>query len=293
MQNVLLFVIAIAALSHAAIFARLSNAPPEVVGFWRMLGASLLLFPLALLRPRPALRSAGLSVLAGGFFFAHLWTYIFAVQHTKVANCVVLFAVNPVFTSLGAWALHRARISVRTWLAFAAALGGVYVLMMDRADFSRESVIGDVFAVLSALFFSGYILSGNAARRNVDNLVFAPIVYASAGVLFLVSAEARSIPLTGWPDDSWLGIAGYILVPTLLGHTIYTYLLSRMPMHIMSFGKLLEPVIATAAAWLFFAETPGSGAVFSFAFTAAASALIFWPSPGQNAKIKDEAEEET
>ncbi|HMW58123.1 MAG TPA: hypothetical protein PKA91_00605, partial [Leptospiraceae bacterium] len=75
-----LFLIAIVSLGHASLFARAAQAPPEVVGFWRMSGAALILFPFALRYANVNRKQILLSFIAGFFFFIHLWTFIFAAQ---------------------------------------------------------------------------------------------------------------------------------------------------------------------------------------------------------------------
>ena len=272
-----LFLIAIVSLGHASLFARAAQAPPEVVGFWRMIGAALILFPFALRYANVNRKQILLSFIAGFFFFIHLWTFIFAAQHTKIANCVVLFAVNPVFTSIGHWFLDGVRPRWKTLFAYAAAGAGVLIALHNKTSFAAFPLQGDLLAVVSAGFFSAFILTGNAARKNLNNLVFSPIVYFSAAVCFLVCAVLRSIPLLPWPLESWAAILGYILVPTLLGHTLYTYLLSHVRIHVMSFGKMIEPLVAIVSAWFLFSEKPGEEILLSFVFTAVATLLILWP----------------
>jgi drug/metabolite transporter (DMT)-like permease len=45
----------------------------------------------------------------------------------------------------------------------------------------------------------------------------------------------------------------------------------------MSFGKMIEPLVAIVSAWFLFSEKPGEEILLSFVFTAVATLLILWP----------------
>ena len=79
MLHTLIYFTALFALSTAAIWAKLNQMPIEVLGFYR-LGIAVLLLGLFILirKPLPKLKFNVniLWVIASGFFFfLHLWTY--------------------------------------------------------------------------------------------------------------------------------------------------------------------------------------------------------------------------
>jgi len=278
----ILFLLAITSLSQAAPIARWAAAPPEVIGFWRMLGATAFILPFALRHGLRSFvqtnqRSSLLALASGLFFFLHLWAYVYAAQNGSIANCVIIFASNPIFTAAGAFVFLREKITIRQIVAFVFTGFGLLLLEHRRFRFGEGLSMADVCALMSAVFFSGYVLTGNASRRVTPNFVYSLLVYGAACVLFLAVGTLRQVNMTSWSPVTWIAIAVNVLVPTILGHTIYSYLLKHMNINLMSCGKLLEPLIASFSAWLFFNEILSIDSLLAFCFTAIGAVFLFWP----------------
>ncbi|PIS10827.1 MAG: hypothetical protein COT73_07255, partial [Bdellovibrio sp. CG10_big_fil_rev_8_21_14_0_10_47_8] len=133
MKNTLLFFVAIVSLSQAANLVRLAQAPALMIGFWRLLGAGLIMFGLKWLNSRrqnqsfleyPPRETWRWTFLSGSLFFVHLWTFFVAAQTTSIATCMILFASNPIFTAIGSWIFLKDRFEKRHGVAFALAFTG-------------------------------------------------------------------------------------------------------------------------------------------------------------------------
>lgn len=284
-MNYFLFLIAITCLSQSTTWVRLSGAPALMLGFWRLFGACLVMLAIAYwttlkdknikeIFPQNGRKA---TLLSGAFFFLHLWTYAVAVQNTSVANCMILFAVSPVFTSIGSYLIFKDKLTPRLGFAYIFAALGIYQLVNIHIDFSSNGTFGDTSALASAVFYSGYILSGKRARAHMPNSIFSVGLYSSAAVLFLVTALIKGVPLLGYADVTWYSIGCLILLSTVLGHGLFTYLLNHLDINWMSCGKLIEPVFASLIAYLIFKETLSPNAVTAFAFTAVAVMILFMP----------------
>ena len=89
---------AIAAISLAAIFIRLADAPGVVIALYRMVLASLVMAPLAVrgLRRTPLSGRAALLTLAAGVLLGiHFATWITSLNLTSVAASVTLVTTSP------------------------------------------------------------------------------------------------------------------------------------------------------------------------------------------------------
>ena len=75
--------------------------------------------------------------------------------------------------------------------------------------------------------------------------------------------------MTGYDSGTWWAIAGVVLGPQLLGHTVINLVLSEIDVTTVSVSLMAEPVIATALAALLFDEVPSlviyPGAIAIFA----------------------------
>jgi drug/metabolite transporter (DMT)-like permease len=285
-MNIGLLFIALTSLSSSPLWVRMAASGIAVICFWRLLGAALAVSLPSLLRRAPmGLQSkteARLSLAAGVFFFAHIWTYVYAAQHTTVAHTVLIFSSAPIFTAIGASIAFQEKFPKHLYFVYLLAALGIYLLFTDptRASTARSfasSTAGDVSALVSAVLHAGYALTSRQARKTAPNMRFSFWLYAISGVLFLGLAIAQGDPLVP-PQPAFYGaIAGLILFPSLLGHTLFTYLLNFININILSCAKLLEPAIATALAFLFFDEEIGVKTAIAFLLMMVAVLLLFRP----------------
>jgi drug/metabolite transporter (DMT)-like permease len=280
----LLLVVAVACLSLPALLIRGARAPIEAIGFWRLFFACAVLAPWAWSRRKSW--SAGLSrpvALAGTLFFLHLWTFTWAVSHTSVAHLMLAFSTHPVWTGLGAWLLFNEPLGRRELGAFGLAAAGVIVLFGGSVGLGGGGLAGDLCALLSALFFSGWVLAGRRLRRGLDTASFLFAAYGAAALLFLATGAARGGAWTGWPASTWAALALLAFAVSLGGHGLFTYLLDKYDVLVLSCAKLAEPVLAGLGAALLFGEplSPRLGAAFALI---AAGVVVLMRSPAAKAK---------
>lgn len=249
----LLLVIAILCLSLPALLIRGARAPIEAIGFWRLVFACAALAPWAWSRRKPWAAPGRRTVaLAGTLFFLHLWTFTWAVSHTTVANLMLAFSTHPVWTGLGAWLLFKEPLGRRELAALVLAGAGVAILFGGSMSLGGAGLAGDLSALLSAMFFSGWVLVGRRVRRGLDTVSFLFVAYAVAALLFFAAGTARGGAWTGYPMSTWAALAILAFAVSLGGHGLFTYLLNKYDVLVLSCAKLAEPVLAAAgAAWLF------------------------------------------
>lgn len=215
-------------------------------------------------------------MVSGTFFFFHLWTFVLAAQSTTIANCMVLYSCNPVFTAIGSWLFLKDRIESRHIWAFLLAFSGIGILAWDHLDFSH-GLTGELFAVISAALYSGYILVGKKARSQMQNQQFSWAIYACAACLFFIAGQIQSVTWTHYPSVTWWAIGGTILFSTLLGHALFTYLLKYLNINWMSCGKLLEPGMSAFVAGIVLHEGLEAKTIAAFVLTIAASFVLIKP----------------
>ena len=281
MLHTLLYFLALLSLSTSSIWAKLNQMPASVLGFWRLSLATLLLglFVYGYKKtPFPKFEKKLLWViLSGAFFFAHLWSYKYAAKHTLIANMMILFATNPLWSTIGSVIFFKEKLNRSLWLAYFFAAFAVVILVHKQFQFGGESFYGDISALASAFFFSCFMLTGKGARVHYTNSVYASVQYLTCALLFLLAATCNQEKFIGYSDISWIAVAGQIIFPTFLGHFISTYLMSHMKLSVMSCGKLIEPVIAAVIAFFLFQEALTFEAVIAFVFTAMSLFILIGP----------------
>lgn len=270
--NSIIYLVSIISLSSSSTLTRLAEAPAPLIGFWRLLFASLLLLPFLLKKNEKvfsSLKNRGqfLSlVLSSLFFFFHLWTYFLSAQQTSIANCMILFSSNPIFVSIGSSLFLSEAPSKNAKWAYLFAFSGILSLFFDDFKASILDRSGDWWALISAVFFSGYLVSSKFLRRKWSNPLYAFNIYALTSCFFLIAAlifvDRNPIEL---PTRSWIAISFTVIIPTFLGHFLFSYLMPKMNLSMMSTGKLLEPLLAMFWAHLAFGEKIRPNSLLAFA----------------------------
>jgi drug/metabolite transporter (DMT)-like permease len=248
--------IGVVSASVSAILIRYAEgAEPLAISFWRCAAGAIVLAPFAraglgTLRPG----AWRLPAVAGAFLAAHFATWITSLELTTVASSVLLVSTTPIFVALGAWLLLGEGVPARGWAGVVAAFAGT--VLVAGGDLSGSSLDGNVLALIGGATGGGYVLAGRRARQDVGILEYAVIAYAIAAVLLLVSCVLGGVELWGYDARTWWSIAGLIVGPQLLGHTMINLVLKDIDVTTVSVSIMAEPVIATALAYLLFQEVP-------------------------------------
>jgi drug/metabolite transporter (DMT)-like permease len=252
----------VVAISLAAIFTKLAEAPGPLIAFWRMVFATALLAPWVAPRIRRSdlRKETLLPTVAAGFFLAvHFASWLSSFAFTTVAASVTIVTTLPLWVALIGWAMGiRPTRGVFVGLAFALA-GGVTIGFGDLAGGSAP-LLGDGLALIGAWSAAGYFLLGRAAqKRGLSTMTYALLVNLFAGVFLLPLPWAFGVPYLDWPAHTWAWIVAMALVPQLIGHGGLNWANRHLDPTVVSTVTLLEPVGAGILAVLIFGEIPGVG----------------------------------
>lgn len=266
----IIVVIGVAFASLSAIFIRLSDAPPLVIAFYRMLFTSFMLLPSYVLRlrrgragvPYRHSRSVVLRLVLSGVFLAlHFATWITSLQFTSVASAVVLVTLHPIFVATGSILFLRESVRPAVFGCIFAAIAGSVILSFADAGANAGALTGNLLAVAGAIAVSGYMLIGRAVRKTVGAVTYNFSVYASATFMLFVFVLVRGDALSGYGLREFLIFIALAFFCTVLGHSIFNWGLKYLPASYVSASILLEPIFASAMAAVLFAEVPGALAI--------------------------------
>jgi drug/metabolite transporter (DMT)-like permease len=255
----LLLVVAVLSVGPAAVLIRLANAPPISVAFYRLLTAAVIIGIIVLIRGRRDLagidaRTFMRSVISGFFLALHFGSWITSLDHTSVANSVLIVTTQPVFAALfGIWYL-RERLRPAVFAAMALALAGAVIISGGNPQVGGW--YGDTLALIGAITASAYLVIGRQVRRTVSTFGYVLIAYTTACVVLGLWALAVQSPLKGFPAISWLWIILAGLGPSVIGHTLYNRALRDYSAHTVATTILGEPLVASILAALILSEYP-------------------------------------
>lgn len=197
-----------------------------------------------------------IPALAGVSLAAHFGTWIPSVNLTSIASSVLLVSTTPVFVAIVARIVLNDRLGRKGWFGIGLALAGV--ALIAGLDFEGSTLEGNILALLGGMTVAGYVIGGQRARQSLGILEYATVTYLSAALVLLPICLIGGVELTGYADTTWLAIAGLIVGPQLLGHTLINFSLRAIDATSVSVTVMSEPVIAIFLAFVFFGEVPSA-----------------------------------
>jgi drug/metabolite transporter (DMT)-like permease len=196
-------------------------------------------------------------VLAGIFLALHFAFWIASVKQTSIVTSVVLVTAQPLFVALASGPLLGERPTSMTWLGIALAAGGAAVMVGEDIGEDSDTLLGDLYAILGAVFAAGYFLVGRSLRAGGESwLSYVTFVYSVSAVILIAFAAASGEAFTGYSTRTYAFLVFLALVPQLIGHTALNRSLGYMPAIAVTIAVLGEPVGATILGVIVLSEEP-------------------------------------
>ncbi len=257
----MLLVVGVVAVGFAAIFIRAADAPSLSIAFYRNAIAAAIVLPLAIVRHPGELRGlsrrqVALMLLSGAFLALHFATWISSLALTTVAASVVLVTSAPIFTVAAERVLYGTRVSRRVMTGILLALLGTLIISGGALAVSGRAALGDLLALAGAVAGAGYFLAGQRLRPAVSLLTYVGVVYTICAGLLLVTVLIAGDPLAGFDAKTWWMLLLLALVPQILGHGTFNYLLGDLGATVVAVAVMGEPVVSGLLAVAFFGEIP-------------------------------------
>jgi len=244
-------------ISTSAIFVKWAATPIEAVAFYRMLFSAILLFPL--IRAKEILSLSGTTFrymfLSGLLLAGHFWLWFLSLDYTTVASSTLFVTASPIFVLIGNAVFFKQHPSRKAlFFVGVALLGGGLVAYGDIAIGPR-ALIGDGLALLATILVAGYWLLGQHVRTSVSTNTYSFIVYAVATGALLLFSLIQSTNLVEAFKVDWKLYVLLAVFPTLLGHNLFNWALSRVSASIVSITILGEAVWGMIFGYFLFDES--------------------------------------
>lgn len=254
----------------APILVRLSEVGPAATAFYRLLFALPTLWLwMRLEQGRDA--SSGAACEAGGWmqlppasrlamvvaglcFAGDLAAWHWSLRFTTVANSTLLTNFAPFFVMLGARFLFAERIYYNLILGLLLALAGGLMLVGQSLRLTSAHLCGDGLALLTAVFYAGYLLTVKYLRRTAATstiMFYSGLASCPMFLLMTMLSEPRLLAVSG---KGWLVLVTMALVSHVGGQGLIAFSLAYLPASFSAVGLLWQPVVAAALAWLLLGE---------------------------------------
>lgn len=237
----------------------------------RCLGSAIVLVAVVLLAAPRSMRVRGreLALLAvvGVVGVALVqWLYLVAISRLPVGLALLIEYTAPLLVALWARFVLGEAVRARVWWALAACLGGL-ALVAQVGDGVVLDVVGLVAAAGAAISLAAYYLLGARLVRDRDplsthawSMTFAALFWVVLQPLWTFPADllADAVPLpgplTGAQPPLWLLVAWIVVLGTVVPYLLFLVGLRALGPARTGLVGMIEPVAASAAAWIVLGE---------------------------------------
>ena len=176
--------------------------------------------------------------------------FVLSTKTTTAANAILLQYTAPVWVALLSPILLREAISRVDWLAVLLALGGMGIFFLE--ELSVQAQIGNVYGVLSGVFFALCILSLRKGRDGsaIEMVLFGNILTAIIAAPFLMDASLHM------HSEDLLPLILLGVGQLGLGYILFTKGIARVTAIEGALIPVLEPLLNPVWVALFVGEHP-------------------------------------
>ncbi|MDQ4120722.1 MAG: DMT family transporter [Acidobacteriota bacterium] len=220
--------------------------------------ASLILWSFVLLT-RPHILSLNkwqiLTCAILGIFGYALFTsfYFEALVFLSASLAVLLLYTFPVIVTIGAWILFKERISLAQILALPIVMLGLVLLLSGGTNVIAWQ--GVVLGLLSAIFYSAYVLASSRLLRSTNALAAGLYIMTFAALIMIFRSPPDVSRLVSYNASAWIAILGLALVSTVLAMILFLKGLEKLTNAEASMLSTIEPLTATILAAIVLGET--------------------------------------
>jgi drug/metabolite transporter (DMT)-like permease len=196
------------------------------------------------------------------------WFYFLSIHRLAVGIALLIEYLGALLVALWARYVFHEHVRRRIWIALVLALIGLAMIVDLIGGGGELSTIGLVFASVSAVTYTAYILLAERGVGDRDAVSLLAWGFGFAALFLAVIAPWWTFP-AGRVDDSvsllghlesydapvWALMAWVIVVGTIVPFFLLVSALRHLPATRVAIISMLEPVTATIVAWAWLGES--------------------------------------
>lgn len=196
--------------------------------------------------------------------------YFLAIHRLAIGIALLIQYLGPLLVALWARTFGHEHVRRRIWVALALSLGGL-VLMVRIWSGAGIDGLGVLYALLSAFVFAAYLLLAERGASQRDSISLLAWGFLFATLFWTVTqpwwsfpraAVGRTVTLQGhlsaWHLPVWALVLWVVVLGTIVPFSLIVGALRHVSATRVGIVAMLEPVVATAVAWLWLQESLAS-----------------------------------
>lgn len=239
------------------ILIKLKLAPGLISAFYRMTFAVILLVPYVLITKSfklPKTKFLLLAVLCGILFSSDVAVWNIAIQDSSATQASLLTNLSPLWVGIGSFFFLKIRPATNFWIGTAVSLFGMITLVGFSFFVDLNFDQAFLFAVLSGILYSIYLLVSKKVLSDVDVLSFMTISLLASSIYLGILCYILDQPFTGFSDTGWFVLVLQAVICQLCAWLSISYATQHMRATRVSLSLLSQAVITSVLAWLFLEE---------------------------------------
>ncbi len=248
--------------SVSSIIIRFSKAPALAMAAYRMLFTIMMLSIPVFINNRSEFKNINkknyiMCAISGIFLAFHFAFWMQSIQMTTIANSTVLVSSSPIFVAVFNYFLLKEKFNKRMIFGIAASMAGTIIIAMGSSGGAHGNMmLGNFFAFLGAIFVAGYLIIGGIVRKNVSAGVYVFVVYSVSAIVLFAMCFITDTPVYPYAPKEFMLFFLLGFCSSILGHTVYNYLVKFYSSTLISVSTLSEPIYASILAMFIFREIP-------------------------------------
>ena len=239
------------------ILVKLRLTPGLISAFYRMFFAVALLLPYVIISgnfklPKP--KFLLLAALCGILFASDVAVWNIAIQESSATQASLLTNLSPVWVGVGSFFFLKTKPAINFWIGTLVALLGMITLVGFEFFIDLNFDQAFLFAVLSGILYSIYLLVSKNVLSQVDVLSFMTISLTASSIYLGILCYSLDEPFTGFSDAGWFVLVLQSVICQLCAWLSISYATQHMRATRVSLSLLSQAVITSILAWLFLEE---------------------------------------
>jgi drug/metabolite transporter (DMT)-like permease len=239
------------------ILVKLKLAPGLISAFYRMAFAVTLLLPYVLITGNfklPKTKFVLLAVLCGILFSSDVAVWNIAIQDSSATQASLLTNLSPLWVGIGSFFFLKVRPATNFWIGTVVSLFGMITLVGFSFFMDLNFNQAFLFAVLSGILYSIYLLVSKNVLSQVDVLSFMTISLIASSIYLGILCYSLNQDFTGFSDIGWFVLILQAVICQLCAWLSISYATQHMRATRVSLSLLSQAVITSILAWLFLEE---------------------------------------
>ena len=245
------------AVSTSPLIARyLSHLDPISISFWRMLiGAVILHVYSFFMYPSNYSfnKNTFKTIIAGILLGIHFALFYGAISllPNNITNATVFGTLAPLF-ALFIEIYYGRKINKKLVIGLCVVFLGS--CMMFIYDFSLDGDLtkGNILAVLCSICFAFVFILSDQVRKTETSINFSKFIFTYAAITLAIIGLFMKVDFLNLHTSDFLFLLFLGIVPTIIGHSVFYYLVKYLSPTIVASVPLGEPFIASVIAWVIF-----------------------------------------